>query len=90
MPSAIWSLFYNDRSCCSSRIKSPSLEVLAARFMQQHEPQQTHHLGFLQQLKQKSAQTDSLAAKFGACRFRRVSRVEDQIDDQEDGSQPRR
>src|SRR5208282_18155 len=58
----------------------------APRLVQQHEPQQAHHLGFREQVEQESAQTDGLAAKFGACRFRRVSLVEDQIDDQEDGS----
>jgi hypothetical protein len=43
--------------------------------LQQHEPQQAHHLRFPKQLKQQSAQTDRLAAEFGAYRFSRVSLV---------------
>src|SRR5581483_8183981 len=48
----------------------------AARLLQQHEPQQSHHLGFLdlvllEQIEQESSQADGLAAEFGACRFGR-------------------
>ena len=59
----------------------------AARLLQQHEPQQAHHLGFLEQVEQESAQTDRLAAEFGACRFGQIPFVEDQIHDLEDSSQ---
>src|ERR1700737_4720989 len=62
----------------------------AARLLQQHEPQQAHHLGFLEQVEQESAQTDRLAAEFGACYFGRVSLVEDQIYDLEDSSKAAR
>jgi len=45
-----------------------------ARFLQQHEPQQAHHLGFLEQVEQESAQTDRLAAEFGGARSERLDR----------------
>jgi hypothetical protein len=60
------------------------------RLLQQHQPQQAHHRGFREQVEPEFAQTDGLAAEFGACCFSRVSLVEDQIYDQEDSSQPRR
>src|SRR5580693_6210945 len=69
MPSAIWSRFHNERSCCSSRIKSPSLDVLAARrdSCSNMSPNRPINLGFREQAEQKSAQTDRLTAEFGAC-----------------------
>ena len=45
------------------------------RLVQQHEPQQAHHLEFRKQVEEQSAQTDRLAAEFGGCRFSRVPRV---------------
>jgi hypothetical protein len=42
------------------------------------------------QVKQEPAQADRLAAEFGACRFSRVSFVEDQINNQKVSFQPGR
>ena len=40
-----------------------------ARFLQQHEPQQAHHLGFREKVEEQSTQTDRLAAQSSPCWF---------------------
>jgi hypothetical protein len=60
----------------------------AARFLQQHQPQQAHHLGFRKQVEKHSTQADRLAAQFGSCCLRRITRVEDQVHHLKYGSQP--
>ena len=42
----------------------------ATRFLQQHETQQAHNLGFGEKVEHKSTQTDRFAAQFSACCFR--------------------
>jgi hypothetical protein len=60
------------------------------RLLQQHEPHEARRLRLPDQFDQESAQPYRLAAEFGACRFSRVSLVEDQINDLQDSPQPRR
>jgi hypothetical protein len=50
-----------------------------------HEPHEARRVGLPNQFDQESAQPYRLAAEFGACRFSRVSLVEDQINDLQDG-----
>ena len=92
MPSAIWSLI-PQRAILLVQQDQLSLRRAsggAARLLQQHEPQQAHHLGFWKKVEEQSAQTDRLAAQFGSCCFRRITLVEDQVHDLKYGPQPRR
>ena len=54
------------------------------RLQQQHESHEARRVGLPNQFDQESAQPYRLAAEFGACRFSRVSLVEDQINDLQD------
>ena len=61
-----------------------------ARFLEEHEPEETHHLRPREEIEEQAAQTDRFEAQGGGGRVARVARVEDQIDDVQHGAQPRR
>ena len=62
----------------------------ASRFLEEHETQETHHLGLGEETEQHATETNRFHAEGRGFRVAGVARVEDEVDDVQHGAEPRR